>query len=164
VLTGGTAPAGARLDSLGSDGVSYSPYRWIRLLYANGAARSFDAVAMHPYASFPRSPTNRYGNTLQVPEIHELMSANGDGEKQVWATEVGYPTGTAPGSVSEREQARFIRDYLVVWRRFSFAGPLFVYELRDGGRDPRDREDNFGLLRRDFSRKPAYNAFAAAVE
>jgi hypothetical protein len=34
----------------------------------------------------------------------------------------------------------------------------YAYELLDEGTNPDDREDNFGLLRHDGSRKPAFNA------
>lgn len=164
VLTGGTAPTGATLDSMGSDGKGYSPYRWLRLLYEGGNRPYFDAVATHPYASFPNSPNVEWGNTMQMDDIHGLMAANGDDAKKLWGTEAGYPTGTASGAVSEATQATFIEDYLEVWRDFgAFTGPLFVYQMRDRGTNASSREDNFGLVHNDWTEKPAYSRFSADV-
>jgi hypothetical protein len=163
VLTGGTAPAGATLDAMSSDGRSYSPYRWLRLLYENGAGASFDAVATHPYASFPYSPATSWGNTMQMPAMYDLMRSWGDGAKKLWGTEMGYPTGAGSGAVDEATQATYIRDYLTVWSRWGFVGPLFLYQLRDRGTNVADVEDNFGIVRRDFSKKPAYDVFDQGV-
>jgi hypothetical protein len=40
---------------------------------------------------------------------------------------------------------------------------LFVYNLRDKGTDRSDVEQGFGLVRRDFTHKPAYESFQSAV-
>jgi hypothetical protein len=84
--------------------------------------------------------------------------------KPVWATEVGFHNAMhasvdnqAP--VSEHTAAIYLlRTFL---EQFS-AGirRTFAYELIDEKRDPagRDAEQHFGLLRNDFSRKPAFNA------
>jgi len=164
VITGGTATAGPSLDSMGGDGVSYSPYRWLRLLYENGGRSSFDAVATHPYATFPYSPLESWGSTMWTADMHALMVSKGDGAKKLWGTEAGYPTGSASGAVSESTQAQYIKDYLTAWSGWiSWAGPLFIYQMRDRGTNLADREDNFGILHRDFSKKPAYNAFDQGV-
>jgi hypothetical protein len=84
--------------------------------------------------------------------------------KPVWATEVGFHNAMhasvdnqAP--VSERAAAVYmLRTFLEQFR----AGirRTFAYELIDEKRDPagRDAEQHFGLLRNDFSRKPAFTA------
>ncbi|OZD63141.1 hypothetical protein CH268_09380 [Rhodococcus sp. 06-1460-1B] len=38
-----------------------------------------------------------------------------------------------------------------------YIGPVFVHSLRDSGTDPADAEQNFGLLRADFTHKPAFD-------
>ncbi|MBY4225587.1 hypothetical protein HQO39_00940 [Rhodococcus fascians] len=38
-----------------------------------------------------------------------------------------------------------------------YIGPVFVHSLRDAGTDPADAEQNFGLLRADFTHKPAFD-------
>jgi hypothetical protein len=65
--------------------------------------------------------------------------------------------------VDEATQATYIRDYLTVWSQWRFVGPLFLYQLRDRGTDLASREDNFGIVHRDFSKKPAYDVFDQGV-
>lgn len=81
----------------------------------------------------------------------------------MWLTEYGAPTGSGEGAVDEARQATLIRDGVVAARRWRWVGPLFVYSYRDSSEDPTDREANFGLVRRDFSPKPAWDAYRSAV-
>jgi hypothetical protein len=86
------------------------------------------------------------------------------GRKPVWATEAGFhnamrgPADQQPG-VSERAAAVYLtRTFLQHFE--SGVRRTYAYELLDEqperrGRDP---EQHFGLLRHDFSPKPAYTA------
>lgn len=38
-----------------------------------------------------------------------------------------------------------------------YTGPVFVHSLRDSGTDPAAAGQNFGLLRADFTHKPAFD-------
>lgn len=158
VLTGGTAPAADTPD--GSD---IAPVTFVRGLYARGAKNAFDAVAHHPYAFQYPLDTDAPWNAWKTTEwIHQVMAANGDGHKQVWGTEVGAPTGTDPGfAVSEAQQAAVINEQLRAWSRWPFTGPLLVFSMRDTGDDPRVWVLNMGLVRRDFSAKPALATLTA---
>jgi hypothetical protein len=133
------------------------PLAFLGDVYAAGVARSFDAVAWHPYGG---GPPLQNPHMVGDPEaLHALMASMGDGAKQIWATEVGYPTGGA-ASVTEDEQAELAREALTAWHAKPFAGPLFWYSIRDRSTQGTDREDFFGLLRHDGSRKPAYDVVA----
>lgn len=161
VISGGLSPA---TDE--ADGSSIRPATFLRALYAAGAAASFDAVAVHPY-SFPALPTDTTTaewNTFQaLPLLHELMAANGDAGKRIWLTEVGAPTGTSPDAVSEARQADIVTAAVTAAPSWAWTGPTFLYSIRDAGSDGGDREQNFGLLRRDFSPKPAWTALTAML-
>lgn len=174
VLAGGLSPGGSQPSRS-----HMSPSDFLTRIYLSGGGGSFDALAHHPYAfndgSFPLNghPLNGF---VQTAFLHDVMAFVGDGRKKIWATEVGAPTGTAPGdSVSETMQVRILNEFLDGWdgwvnfrypdhrraaRDFgAFTGPAFWYQARDQGTDPRDREQNFGLLRHDGSPKPSYAAF-----
>jgi hypothetical protein len=90
------------------------------------------------------------------------MTSYGDGAKQIWGTEFGYPTG-GQQSMSEQTQADYVNPTIDTWYSHSFAGPLLWYCGRDSGTSAIDREDHFGLLRYDGSAKPAYLALAARL-
>ncbi len=161
VISGGLAPA---VDA--SDGSELSPVSFVRRLYAAGGGRSLDALAVHPY-SYPAMPTDTSTfawNTFQRLQLmRDLMVAAGDGGKQIWLTEFGAPTGTSQVSVSEATQAEMIRTGIQMARERSWIGPLFVYNGRDYGTDANNAEENFGLVRNNYTPKPAFAAVLDAA-
>lgn len=168
VVSGGPAPA---VDVVGPDGrpTSTDPVTFLQQTYAAGAAGSFDAVGWHPY-SYPRAPgglnptsawVQMYGTATNVRGI---MTAFGDGAKPVWATEFGAHTAAAAGgALTEDQQAEYLGGGIDLWRGYPWAGPFFIYQLRDRGTDETDQEDHFGLERADGSPKPAWDAVARRV-
>lgn len=161
VLSGGLSPA-----SNAADGSQIDPVTFLTQLYALGAGPAFDAVGIHPY-SFPAMPSDTSTaswNTFQkMSRMRDTMVANGDSAKKLWLTETGAPTGTSSTAVSEAAQAAIVTDTLRSVEQLSWAGPVFFYAARDHGTNLADREQNFGLLRRDFSAKPAWTALVEAL-
>jgi hypothetical protein len=165
VIAGGTAPAADN-----PSGRDMRPVTFLRGVYANGGRGFFDAWGHHPY-SFPCSPLQHadWNAFTQTRYLHDIMAQNGDGAKKIWATESGAPTGSNVGpctsgpnvSVTEGTQAQFVADYIKGWTQDygSFTGPLIWFQIRDTGTNRADWEQNLGLLRRDFSPKPAYARF-----
>jgi hypothetical protein len=160
VLTGGLAP------SWTEDG-NYAPATFLKGIYGNGGGGHFDAVAHHPYC-FPAMPgdSESWSAWYQMygtpNSIRDVMTDNGDGAKKIWATEFGAPTD-GPERVSEAEQAAGIALAYELWKTYDWAGPLFTYQGRDLGTDQSTRENFFGLLRHNFSPKPAYKAYRKAA-
>jgi hypothetical protein len=170
VLAGATAPAPD--DPSGRD---VAPMSFLRGIYRNGGKGFFDAFAHHPY-SFPCNPlTSATWNAFtQTRYLHDLMVQYGEGHKKIWGTEAGAPTGTDVGpctsghagrSVTEATQSQFVADYFKGWYGdfASFTGPLFWFQIRDNGPNRTTVDDNLGLLRRDFSQKPAYRTFQRLI-
>jgi hypothetical protein len=162
VITGGLAPAGVR------DADRYPPLDFLKEMYAAGAHGYFDAFGMHPY-TYPYTPDepasfNNFGN---LGLYYDVMVANGDQDKQVWSTEAGAPTGTFVGSdrraIPEAQQALTARRIYEIAAQRPWMGPVFWFCFRDYGSDPGDIEQNFGILRNDFSPKPAYDSYVAAM-
>lgn len=141
------------------DGRRISQTTFLEGLYRNGAAKSADAIAVHPY-SFPGLPSAAgvVGGFADVPQLHALAQRNGDADKKIWITEFGAPTGTAAEAMSERDQATSLLEARGLAESWDWAGPLVFYELRDSGTDPAELEDNFGVLRADLSPKDAAKA------
>jgi hypothetical protein len=65
--------------------------------------------------------------------------------------------------MSEAGQAAQITEAYTTWNAYSWAGPLFVYTQRDhrayGASG--DSFNYYGMLRNDFSPKPAWSAYRA---
>lgn len=158
VLVGGLAPA----DDNGQD---ISPTSFVEALYQLGADADFDAIAVHPY-SYPELPDsqswyNAFGNLMR---IRRIMDSHHDTAMQLWPTEFGAPTGTGARAVSEDVQARIIDQGLGLVTAIHDVGPVFVYSLVDTGPDSNDLEQNFGMLRRDYTEKPAVTVLRTHAE
>ena len=162
VVSAGLSPA---VDA--EDGSQIAPATYLQRMYESGGQGFFDAVGIHPY-SFPARPidpsTSGWNTFHRTFLLYDLMLRNGDGDKKVWFTEFGAATGTGLSAVSESEQAAIVTDAFHAMAQLPFVGgPLFIYSVRDTGTNPADFEDNFGLLRRDFSAKAARAAYLNAA-
>lgn len=141
-----------------------NPVDFVQQMYAAGAAGTFDALSFHPYqnttkfsqgASLANSPLN------QVTAIRQLMVSKGDTGKKIWATEYGLPTG----QVGETQQADYINDFLTTWRTLAYAGPAFIYTLKDRNTaDTTDAENTFGVYRDDWTPKPAATTISSLIK
>ena len=163
VLAGATSPAP-------DDGMQIDEVTFLEQVYAAGGGGSFDAWSHHPY-THPAPPGNVHPDCAwyqiygSKPSIRGVMRSHGDAAKQVWGTEYGPPTAGSPGSVSEATQAQWLTQAYNLWNSYDWAGPLFWYADRD--QLPKgasgDAWNYYGLLREDFSPKPAWSAYRAAA-
>jgi hypothetical protein len=163
VVTAGLAPHG----DLGRNPTDpISPVNFLKAMYAAGAQGYFDAFGLHPYPPMPHAPLSGkvgWNAMLQTALEHDIMVANGDGQKQIWGTEYGTPTGTDGMSVSEATQAQYMIEGFNYWAGLSFTGPLFVHTIRDGTTTGSDWSHHMGITRADFSPKPAHAALHSLV-
>jgi hypothetical protein len=160
------------------DAVKKHPDRAIRALpvvgpsFALGGASSsgdlsgsMDVGNVHPYTGC-RSPTPSH--LRDVSDEYAQVS----GGKPWWATEVGFhtainydPNSDAQPACDERTAA--VYTLRTVLEHFKFGVErTYLYELIDLRPDPGkvDPESNFGLLRNDFSSKPAFTALKNMLE
>lgn len=134
--------------------LTMNPVDFVDGIYAAGGEPYFDALSFHPYQYttpfsegdyLPDSPIN------QLSAMHDLMVANGDGDKLIWASEYGQPSSVA----GETNQADYLQDMLTTWRTLDYTGPTFVWTLQDRNTASTDPEDTFGVVRSDGTWKPA---------
>ena len=160
VISGGLAPEA-------NQGGNINEVTFLQDMYANGAKGYFDALGDHPY-SYPALPNtyeawSGWSQMNATPtSLRSVMAANGDGSKQIWATEVGAPTG-GPDSVGTSGQAQELTQAIDDAKTSGWIGGLYIYTYQDSGGDPTTDEDWFGLLNADGSPKPAWSAVAAAI-
>jgi hypothetical protein len=126
-------------------------------LYRRGGAQLFDAAAVHPYAANPQRALASTG------ELRSLMDRNGDADKPIWITEVGWASrGTPPGLVVGLQgQANYLKQTFELATadrdRFKIAGVIW-YSLSD---TPGPLwVGHCGLFTVDGTPKPAWEAFA----
>jgi hypothetical protein len=164
-----------------TSGMVGNNYEFLQGMYDSGAAGSFDAVGVHTDtaclitapADFYREPNGRVGrfSFTGYREVHDVMTANGDGGKGVWMTEIGWNTGsrrpnscrdgavagTRAEGVSGKTQARFLK---LAYRCLAADRAVRValwFSLQDVGSGP-GYGNHLGLIRTNGMRKPAYRA------
>ncbi|MCL4354588.1 cellulase family glycosylhydrolase [Patescibacteria group bacterium] len=161
VISAGLAQGGGALE----------PTQFLKDLYAAGLKGNFDKIGFHPYcgklspdtwsSSSPRDsfPVTQYG-------IRQTMVDNGDSDKQIWLTEMGYSTyknstgGTGTYGVDEATQATYLKKaYQKVALDWPFVDVMFWFTTRNSGTSPTNFEHNIGITTYDYVLKPAYDAY-----
>jgi len=134
---------------------------FLEALYRRGAARDFDAVALHPYAA------NLSGVRRQYGAIRREMKAAGDGRTETWVTEFGWGSvpAEAPGLAGftrdRRGQARILRRTVGLFDEKQSDWKIRA-ALWFSWRDPETEICSFcaslGLLELDHTAKPSFRA------
>lgn len=135
-------------------GTSGADLAWIDAVYKAGGGDYFDFVAFHPYNDVGSLDDERYVRNLFFIKL--MMEANG-GVKPAWLTEVGW--ATTRGGLSIEDQAAAYAKMVAHSLASGYVARILPYDFRDDGTDPDYGEANFGMVRRDFSPKPAYRTY-----
>ncbi|MBN1508128.1 MAG: endo-1,4-beta-xylanase [Sedimentisphaerales bacterium] len=127
---------------------------------AGGAGDCFDFLCIHPYESF--STLVQDGQVMAFLNMRktvlEMLYAHHLPMKEVWITESGDPA-KAGDAADEQLQA----ESLVKLYTLGFAqgiDKVFWFE----GKGPDYPDGNFGLLRRDWSKRPSYHALKTMAD
>ena len=136
-------------------------------LYNNGAKDYFDILNLH----FFESPLHEGGikAVIAYPQAaRKIMAANKDADKKIWITETGCPgvkprvktgnwwIGDNPG---EREQALWLKKVYDGLLEDKNVEKVFWAFFRDCSGHWKNGVDYFGLVRWDYSRKSAFEAY-----
>jgi hypothetical protein len=134
-------------------------------LYANGIKGYYDGIAIHPYADGAAPENTSVTNSFLggIERIHAFQLANGDHTPE-WITEFGWPVGTSPGANTEAQQAEYIEKAFALLNALPYVTGATAYQLRDMATDPSNSEDNFGIVRQDFTPRPSYTALTKAMQ
>lgn len=109
-----------------NNSVGWNFYDFTELLYENGIAGSFDALSVHPYTmpELPSTIASATADWRRMPLVYDLMVANGDSGKKIWATEFSTPTANNANATSEVMAAAIIDEALKTWVTYSWSGPM----------------------------------------
>jgi len=182
VVSGAPTPTGM------NDGVTAINDRiYLEQMYQAGLGRWCNAVGVHP-SGFANPPTSRwpegndpargyddhpsffFRNTME--DYRNIMVKYGDGGKKLWPTEFGWPTvenlgvPPAPGyafanDVNEGLQANYLVQAYQMGRNWGWVGVMFLWNLNFGPvSGAADEKAAYGVIRPDWSARPAYGALA----
>ncbi len=159
-------------------GLSLNDYEFVRGAYRAGAKGHFNVMATHPYTycgtTGPRKVRRSHGRItpdsfLAYRKVRRVMVAHHDAEP-IWFTEFGWNTSTEKckpgagiwqGGVSQRKQARYLRQSFRLVRHTRYVKVALWYNFRNNywQQDANTPEARYGLVRSNYSPKPAYRAF-----
>lgn len=161
---------------------------FVTKMYAAGAKGYFDAAAYHPYVfprgigSTPNGWTETEqihalmttngdgGKKIWLTELGSpstptggtAASGSSSGSLGSLFGSAGAggnaPTGGAGDIVTDQQQLEQVTSVLAAAAATSWSGPAFIYTVHDSGTSTTDREQNFGVLRYDWTPKPLYTA------
>jgi hypothetical protein len=146
---------------------------YLQAMYAAGSADCFEVLGAHPYG-FAYPPDDPYSahdslNFARLADLRGIMIEEGEGDKPVWATELGWTTAPIGPEqqwlrVSEEEQ----RHYLVgafqqATQEWPWLERIAVWNLSIG-LPAGDEKRGYSILAEDGTPKLAYEALAAMAE
>ncbi|WP_181164583.1 cellulase family glycosylhydrolase [Amaricoccus solimangrovi] len=123
---------------------------------ASGVAEQYsDAISIHVYPTLEgqRLPIDSYVERFRE-SVAIIRARPGLADKPILVTETGASTNDTARGVGEDRQWDYISAGLSEAEELGI-GAMILYDFRDSGKG------QFGLLRRDWSPKPAFQALAA---
>jgi hypothetical protein len=136
----------------GTDGV------WMEQIYKSGLLDVLDAITVHPYGDFPPE-----GRKVHYDGTKALLARYMPKGRHipVYSGEWGYSSANVPADLQAKYLARMFLFNLSQGINLSI-----WYDWRDDGPDPKNTENNFGLVANEYKKgeipplkpKPAYEA------
>ena len=154
-------------------GVSQSIAVSLKNIYRNGGRDFFDIVNVHPFVD-PKASNAAESFRGIFKGVYKVMENYGDAQKDIWITEIGCPglADSAQGTAgwwlgpapSEGEQAEWVKAVFTEALRLKGVKKVFWAFFQDTPNYFQNAVDYFGLIRRDFSRKPAYDTYKKLIQ
>ncbi len=139
----------------------------VNLLYDNGAKDYFDILNIHIFES-PFDPMAIKRVSAYPKLASKIMQRNGDSAKKIWVTEIGCPGIKKKARVNnwwlgkntdEEQQASWLKEVFTELLKIDKVQKVFWAFFRDTKGHWDNGVDYFGIVRWDFSLKPAFLAY-----
>jgi hypothetical protein len=177
VVSGAPTPTGVNDPNIAMDDAAYLQQMYA---YQDGAVKAyFDVLGAHP-EGYANPPEENVGNHTQanfsthpsfffrrLEDYRAIMVQAGDGNKKIWATETGYDSNPqAPQGyeyargLTEQQQADYLtREIKYARANYPWLGVMFIWNLNFQAVVPQtDEKWGFGVLKSDYTPRPAYTA------
>lgn len=122
---------------------------YLQKLFDLGAGPYIDIFSEHMYTD------NVEECIYRINRLYRVMCENGAGDKPIWVTETGYSTFKKR---TDAAQVKYITDLYTVLLSHPKVDKVFLYNFRCKGSDQEELEDRFGIVERDFTPRPSYEA------
>ena len=131
---------------------------WVRSFAEHGGFALCDGFSVHPYNMYARDASAE--EVVEwLDELHKQLKSWAKKSVPLWVTEIGWPNHDGAGGSTEATTAQRLLKLNLMLATRDYARGMWWYDMFDDGDNRAEQEHNFGLLRRDASRKPAFKAF-----
>lgn len=139
--------------------------KWIDEFISRGGLKGVDGFSVHPYVYQRPSGQNRPEDASDwlAKLSAKLTAANQGRPMDIYVTEIGWPNHQGKAGWTEDQTADFLLRFHMLVRAQPTIRGVWWYELRNSGKDPMEKEHNFGLVTKDLGVKPAFKALKVAV-
>lgn len=132
-------------------------WKWTDAIMALGATDRANGLSVHYYNHCKRQNERTAAEAVSRIELLRRMQVakQGDRALPIYITETGWPTTTGGHCDIPRQQSGDNAAQFLLWAAATpWIGGVWIYQLRDQGRNAAELEDNFGLLDYDYKPKP----------
>lgn len=135
---------------------------FLQKIYDRVGGRYFDIANVHvyPYTYELDRPEPMTALQDALDEARSVMAANGDQDKPIWITEIGFSTKLFPEDYAGEPDVAIATWLKKVYRQLSGAEAIFWYLFEDESRDE-NPAGRFGLVEYDGTPKPSYDEYGA---
>ncbi len=143
-------------------------------IYTDGRAfNDMDGYSIHPYMTpndpdlgYPAPGSTLSGQRVNVPStwswdrgfVNGHLKSNGV-KLNYWVTEIGWTCG-GTSAVTDTFQAQSLARTYLLSREQNIAQGVFIYDFMNDATANGASEQNFGVIRADWSPKPSYSAMS----
>ncbi|MDI9727049.1 hypothetical protein [Stutzerimonas stutzeri] len=136
----------------------------LRLL-ENGLMQSVDGLSLHPYVHCRGWRRNTPEAWIDwMAEVDKDLTRAAGRPVPLYLTEMAWPSHQGACGIDENLQAAYLARAFFLARTLPSIRGMWWYDFRNDGTDRTEREHNFGLVRQDFTPKPAYRVLTAVSD
>ncbi|MCH2341917.1 MAG: hypothetical protein MK363_18790, partial [Pseudomonas sp.] len=133
----------------------------LRLIEA-GIMQSVDGLSLHPYVHCRRRGQNTPEAWIEwLAGVDMELSRAANQPVPLYLTEMAWPAHQGTCGIDQTLQAAYLARSFFLVRTLPNVRGYWWYDFRNDGTDKHEREHNFGLLRQDYSPKPAFRVLEA---
>lgn len=131
-------------------------WEWTREVVELGGLKHGDGLSVHLY-NHCQAPQLRNATEFvdRLDRLRSMLSNLPDGNKPIYITEWGWPTGTNVCASDPKDVAKNVAQFMLYAAATPWIGGSWYYELKDSGKNLADIQNNFGLYDYDYREKPA---------
>jgi hypothetical protein len=136
-------------------------YNWIDAFGRAGGFNSLDGFSIHPYVFSDSTRGTPESAIKKLDDLKARVDLLAPGKNvRIYVTEEGWPVHEGEHGVSEETAAAYLQRFMLLAKSRPWIAGVWWYDLFDDGNDAENKEHRFGLLAKDGTPKPAFQALA----